>query len=141
MRKNLGSRGFSLVEIMIVLVIIGTILGMVANRVFNAGDKAKYRQAKIGIQQVMDSLELYQQDCSNYPSTSQGLNALLKAPVGEPACENWGPNAYAKEIPKDPWGNAYGYESDGTTFEVISYGKDKRPGGDGYGTDITSKDL
>jgi general secretion pathway protein G len=139
MRKNLGSQGFSLVEIMIVLVIIGTILGMVATRVFGTADKAKYKQAKISMQQTIDQLEMYQQDCNTYPTSSQGLAALIKAPVGEPACESWGPSPYAKDMPKDVYGTPYSYESDGTTFELISYGKDKKPGGTAYGEDISSK--
>jgi general secretion pathway protein G len=138
MRKKLDSQGFSLVEIMIVLVIIGTILGLVANRIFGARDRAKDKQVKIIMQQIGDQLEMYQQDCSNYPSTSQGLEALVKQPSGEPACESWGPTPYAKDVPKDPWGNKFDYQSDGTNFEIISFGKDRRPGGD---KDYSSKTL
>ncbi|MBY0316632.1 MAG: type II secretion system major pseudopilin GspG [Bdellovibrionales bacterium] len=131
-------RGFSLVEIMIVLVIIGTILGLVANRIFGARDRARDKQVKIMMQQITEALETYQGDCSAYPSTSQGLAALVKAPSGEPACESWGPTPYAKEEPKDPWGARFVYESDGSTYELISYGKDKKPGGE---KDYSSKNM
>lgn len=135
--KN-SERGFSLVEIMIVLVIIGTIVSMIASRIFGARDRARDKQVKITMQQIMDQLEMYQQDCNSYPTTSQGLNALIKQPSGEPACESWGPTPYAKDVAKDPWGNEFGYESDGTSYEIISYGKDKKPGGD---KDYSSKKL
>ncbi len=131
-------KGFSLVEIMIVLVIIGTILGLVANRIFGARDRARDKQVKIIMQQITDQLEMYQQDCNSYPTTAQGLLALVKQPSGEPACESWGPTPYAKEEAKDPWGKRFVYESDGTTYEVISYGKDGKQGGD---KDYTSKNM
>lgn len=135
--KNLGHKGFSLVEIMIVLVIIGTILGLISQKVFGAKERAKDKQVKMLIQQLSDQLEMYQGDCNSYPTTSQGLSSLTKQPAGEPACESWGPTPYAKSIPKDPWNREFVYESDGSSFEIISGGKD----GPGGAKDYSSKDL
>ena len=67
--------------------------------------------------------------------------ALVKKPSGEPSCENWGPNPYAKDIPKDAWGQPFHYESDGIEYEIVSYGKNKRPGGEGVDADISSKTM
>lgn len=137
MRRDIKSQGFSLIEIMIVLVILGTILTLVAQRVFGAKEKANQKNVKMTMQMLVEQLEMYQGDCNSYPTTSQGLVALEKQPVGEPACESWGPQPYIKAVPKDPWNRAFIYESDGSSFEIISGGKDG-PGGQ---KDYSSKDL
>ena len=137
--KSGASGGFSLVEIMIVVVIIGIIAATIGNRLFGGLDKAKVKNAKIMIQKFSDALEMYQTDCNSYPTTEQGLEALIKEPT--PTCAEWGPVPYIKKIPKDPWGRPYIYESDGTEFDIISLGKDKREGGDKFGKDISYKDL
>ncbi len=142
MRKNnfkLSNKGFSLIEILIVLALVGGIVALIATRVGGAQDNANRKQSVIIMRQVMDQLELYNNDCGSYPTTEQGLIALVKKP-GE-ACESWGPAPYAKEEPKDAWKNKLNYESDGTEFEITSYGKNKRPGGDAAGEDISSKKL
>ncbi len=134
-------RGFSLVEIMIVVVIIGIIAATMGNRLFGGLDKAKVKNAKIMMQKFADALEMYQVDCNSYPTTEQGLDALMQKPQGSPACENWGPVSYLKKVPKDPWGREYIYESDGVEFNILSLGKDKREGGSEFGEDISFKDL
>jgi general secretion pathway protein G len=139
--NKLNNRGFSLIEIMIVLGLIGGIVALIAKRVGNAQSNAKVKQTKLIMRQTMDQLEMYNQDCGSYPTSSQGLVALVKQPAGDPPCESWGPQPYSKEEPKDAWTNAFKYESDGTDFEIISLGKDKRPGGDGDAKDISSKNL
>ena len=136
-----NQKGFSLIEIMIVLAIIGTIIGMIAQRIFGAREKANYKQVKIVMQQIMSQLDMYQSECMTYPSSSQGLEALVKQPTGSPECESWGPTPYLRDVPKDPWGQPFQYESDGIEYEIISYAGDKRPGGEGAGKDISSKDL
>lgn len=145
MKKSMSTiknqRGFSLIEIMIVLGLIGGIVALIASRVSGQAANASVKQTKLLIKQTMDQLEMYNQDCNSYPTTGQGLAALVKQPSGDPACESWGPQPYSKEEPKDSWGNAFGYESDGTDFEIISFGKDKRPGGEGVNAEITSKKL
>ena len=133
-------RGFSLVEIMIVLAIIGIIAAIMANRFSGGLDKAKVKQAKVLIQQLSDRLEMYNTDCNTYPTTDQGLEALATEPQGDPACESWGPTSYMKKVPKDPWGRPFIYESDGIEFKITSLGKDKREGGEAFGKDISSDD-
>ena len=136
-----NQRGFSLVEIMIVLAIIGIIVGLMANRFAGGLDKAKEKQAKIMIKQLEDRLEMYNTDCSTYPSGDQGLEALISQPEGDPPCESWGPEPYMKKIPKDPWKRDFIYESDGAEYTIISLGKDKKEGGEGFDKDISSADL
>ena len=132
--------GFSLVEIMIVVVIIGIIAATMGNRLFGGLDRAKVKNAKIMMEKFSEALEAYNLDCDTYPSTEQGLEALVSAPSGEPACSSWGPS-YLKKIPKDPWGRPYIYDSDGVEFNLISYGKDKRQGGTDFGADISYNEL
>ena len=135
-----NNRGFSLVEIMIVFVLIGIIATFMGNRLFGGLDKAKVKNAKAMIQRLADALEMYNTDCSSYPTSEQGLKALISEPQGEPPCEAWGPDSYLKKIPKDPWGRDYIYESDGIEFNITSFGKDKRQGGSKFGKDISYKD-
>lgn len=136
-----NSRGFSLIEILIVLGLIAGIVALIASRVGNAQQNANVKQTRLMMQQTADQLELYNQDCNSYPTSAQGLAALVKQPSSEPPCESWGPSPYAKEEPKDAWGNRFGYESDGVEYEIISYGKNKRPGGEGPDKDISSKEA
>lgn len=126
-----NQRGFSLIEILIVLGIAVGIIAMIASRVAGGRDKATAQQNKIAMQQVVDQLEMYNQDCQSYPTSLEGL---VKAPAS--GCENWGPAPYSKEVPKDAWGAPFAYSSDGTSFELTSYGKDKRAGGDGFAKDV-----
>jgi general secretion pathway protein G len=143
--KRVGSmnsnKGFSLIEILIVLGLIAGIVAFIATRISGAQGNAQVKTTKLGIQNVIDQLELYNTDCQSYPSSTQGLMALVKKPSGEPACESWGPNPYAKDTPRDAWGQPFVYESDGIEYEIISYGKNKRPGGDGVDADISSKTM
>jgi general secretion pathway protein G len=134
-------RGFSLVEIMIVVVIIGIIAATAGNQLFGGLDKAKVKNAKIQMQKLADALEMYNTDCNTYPTTEQGLEALMSEPSGEPACDNWGPVKYLKKIQKDPWGRAFYYESDGVEFNITTFGKDKREGGEGFNKDISYNEI
>lgn len=136
-----NSKGFSLIEILIVLGLIAGIVAFIATKIGGQQKNAQVKQTRLLIQSTLDQLELYNTDCQTYPTTSQGLKALTAKPSGEPACESWGPSPYAKEVPRDAWGREFIYESDGTDVEIISYGSDKRPGGEEAGADISSKKL
>lgn len=134
-----NERGMTLIEIMIVLAILGGLAALLGNQVIGALDKSKVSQAKTQIKEIEKKLDMYNLDCNGYPTSDQGLAALVKQP--ESGCPNWGPEPYYKKEPVDPWGNKFEYESDGTQFKLITYGKDKKPGGDKYAKDISSEDL
>jgi general secretion pathway protein G len=140
MIKN--NRGMSLIEIIIVMAIIAGVLGMLAQRIFGNKDKANIQMAKAQIGTLAGQLEQYNSDCGFYPNTEQGLRALAEPPATEPTCGNWGPNPYLREKDlKDPWRNEFVYESDGTSYTIKSYGKDRQEGGEGLAADISSSDL
>ena len=132
------ARGMTLIEILVVLVLIGIVLGIVGGNFISKGEKAKADAAKIEISQIANTLDLYKLEVGKYPTTQEGLQALITAPSG---VSNWnGPYWRKGTIPKDPWGNEYKYTSPGakTPYEIISYGADGKEGGDGANKDITS---
>ncbi|MCC7328453.1 MAG: type II secretion system major pseudopilin GspG [Burkholderiales bacterium] len=131
-------RGMTLIEILVVLVLIGIVMGIVGGNFLGKGEKAKGDAAKIEINQIGQTLDLYKLEVGRYPTTQEGLQALITAPSG---VTNWnGPYWKSASTPKDPWGNEYKYTSPGTkgAYEIISYGADAREGGDGPNKDITS---
>ena len=138
LRKKLNNqRGLTLVEIMIVLVILGGLIGFLAPRVIGGKDKANQRLAKNSIEDLRQQLEIYSADCGDYPSSENGLTALLEDPGDD--CPNWmGPYVNQEKQIKDPWGTEFVYEADGSDYTITSLGKDRRPGGDGYDRDISS---
>lgn len=129
--------GMSLIEILVVLAILGTIMTVIGGRVFGNKDKAKVSTAKIQIAKVVDAITLFYNDCDQLP---ENLDQLVNAPSSD-VCETWGPKSYikAKEL-RDPWKNDFVYEISGGEFTVTSLGKDGAPGGEGLATDITSED-
>ena len=126
LNKNLNDKGMTLVEIMIVLIILGIIAGASITMIQSQLKKAKMKQARIAIGELGKSLDLYYTDCGNYPTTDEGLNALIEAPS---SCSEWGPDAYVKKIPKDPWNRDYIYEADNGSYLILSLGSDGREGG------------
>ena len=126
------SRGFSLIEIIIVITIIGLILAWATNRIFGQGDKAKWTATKAQVSQLAATLDQYRLDTGKYPTTQEGLKALLQAPSG---AVNWnGPYLNKAEQIKDVWNNDYIYRSPGTDnrpFEIVSLGSDGQEGGEG----------
>ena len=135
------STGFTLVEIMVVVVILGILAVLIVPRVLGRSDEARQAAAKHDIATIMQSLKLYRLDNGRYPTNDQGLQALVTKPTSARAPSNWKP--YLDKLPKDPWGNTYQYLSPGVHGEVdvFSLGADNQPGGTGADLDIGSWQL
>ncbi|MCQ4312235.1 type II secretion system major pseudopilin GspG [Pseudomonas stutzeri] len=135
--------GFTLIEIMVVVVILGILAALVVPQVMNRPDQAKVTVAKGDIKAIGAALDMYKLDNYSYPSTQQGLDALVEKPGGNPQPKNWNRDGYLKRVPKDPWGNDYQYLSPGTQgqFDLYSYGADGKQGGSDLNADIGSWDL
>lgn len=135
--------GFTLIEIMVVVVIIGILVAIVAPRVMDRPDEARVVKAKHDIRQIEAGLNLYRLDNYVYPSTEQGLEALVTKPAGEPEAKNWKPGGYIDRLPKDPWRNQYQYLNPGVHAEIdiFTLGADNRPGGEGVNADIGNWNL
>jgi general secretion pathway protein G len=134
-------RGFTLIELMVVIMILGVLAALVVPRVMSRPDEARAVAARQDIAQVMQALKLYRLDNGRYPTTEQGLQALVTRPSGGPAAENW--KSYLDKLPNDPWGRPYQYLSPGVRGEidVFSLGADGQPGGSGTEADIGSWNL
>ena len=132
--------GFSLLEVMFVIAIIGIMMGGMAAVFTGNDDKARVTLAKQDIMAMAQGLDLFKLDNRRYPSTDQGLDALVDAPDG---ADNWAPNGYIKKLKDDPWGNPYQYVSPGSDgpFDLFSLGADGIEGGTGYGKDINYSEL
>jgi general secretion pathway protein G len=145
MRKRRNERGFTLIELMVVIVILGILAGLIVPRIMGRPDEARQAKARIQIESIETALKLYKLDNGSYPTTEQGLQALVEAPeVGELA-RSWREGGYLEKgkIPKDPWNNEYIYLSPGTQgdFDLISYGADGELGGEGKNKDIANWDI
>ena len=137
-RTKRRTRGFTLVEILVVITIIGLIMALVGPRVINYLSEAKVKAAKIQIESFGSALDLYYLDAGRYPSSSEGLDALAQRPGG---AATWnGPYLKGAAVPKDPWGHPYIYRSPGEhgPYDIISYGADGQEGGTGTSADIVS---
>ena len=135
------SAGFTLVEIMVVVVILGVLAVLIVPRVVGRTEEARAAAAKHDIAAIMQSLKLYRLDNGRYPTNDQGLQALVTKPQAGPAASNW--RSYLDKLPKDPWGNAYQYLNPGVHGEVdvFTLGADGQPGGAGADQDIGSWQL
>lgn len=140
-RLPAAQRGFTLIEIMVVIIILGVLAALVVPNIMGQPDQARAKAAKVDIARVMQTLDLYRLDNLSYPSTEQGLGALVSQPSGEPAARNW--KQYLKAAPQDPWGRPYQYLNPGVNGEidVFSYGADGQSGGEGVDADIGSWQL
>jgi general secretion pathway protein G len=130
--------GFTLIEVMVVIAIIGIMASLIVPRIMSKPDEARVIAAKQDIGTIVQALKLYRLDIGRYPTSEQGLQALLEKPSVEPVPENWKPGGYLEKLPKDPWGNAYQYTNPGTHAEidVFSFGADNKPGGARFDADL-----
>ena len=135
--------GFTLIEIMVVVVIIGLLAAIIAPNILGRSDQAKVTVARTQMKQIGNALDLYKLDNHHYPSTQQGLQALVNKPNGFPEAKNWNPDGYMKAVPTDPWDTEYQYISPGADhpFDLFSYGSDGREGGDGTAADLSIWDT
>lgn len=137
--RRSSQAGFTLVELLVVLVILVLLASLVGPRVIGYLGSSRTKAAKVQIQSLSTALELYKVDTGRYPTTSEGLKALTEAPAGT---ASWnGPYLTKKEVPSDPWGRPYVYRSPGEhgPFDIVSLGADNQPGGTGENEDITNR--
>jgi general secretion pathway protein G len=136
-RRHRREAGFTLIEIMVVVVILGILAALVAPNVISRIDDAQINRAKQDIRAVESALHLYRLDNFKYPSTDQGLDALVNQPA-DPSIRNWRQGGYLDKLPVDPWGATYQYLYPGQNgeFDVFTLGADQQPGGEGINSDI-----
>jgi general secretion pathway protein G len=135
--------GFTLIEILVVIVIIGILATLVVPKLMTRPDEARVVAAKQDIQTILQALKIYRLDNGRYPTTEQGLQALVKKPTTDPVPKNWKEEGYVEKPPRDPWGTAYQYLQPGAhgEIDVFSLGADGIPGGEGIDADIGSWQL
>jgi general secretion pathway protein G len=141
-RRRLA-RGFTLIEIMVVVVIMGILAALVVPKLISRTGESRVAAARVDIISLIQALKLYKLDNQRYPTTEQGLGALVNKPTSGPAANGWKAGGYLDKMPKDPWGNPYQYLSPGIKGEidVLSLGADGQPGGSGDDADIGSWDI
>lgn len=142
-RNSAGQRGFTLIEIMVVVVIIGLLAAVVTQQVMGNVDKAQIEKARQDIRQLETALDIYKLDNLTYPTTEQGLAALVTKPA-DPSLTNYRDGGYIKRLPPDPWKQDYLYEFPGTRgqpFDLYTLGADKQPGGEKSNADIGNWNL
>jgi general secretion pathway protein G len=137
------SRGFTLIELMVVVLILGVLAAVIVPNVIGSADVAKAGAAKQDVAALMQALKLYRLDNGRYPSSDQGLGALSAKPTTEPIPNNYKTGGYIERLPKDPWGNAYIFANPGVhgEIDVMSYGADGKPGGEGPAADVHNGNL
>ena len=135
-------RGFTLIELMVVIVILGILAGLIVPRIMSRPEQAKQVKARMQIESIATALKLYKLDNGSYPTTDQGLQALVEQPSSGTAAKNWRKGGYLEKgkVPADPWGNEFVYLSPGAhdDFDLISYGADGTAGGEDKNKDINS---
>lgn len=137
--RHSNNTGFSLVELLVVLAILGLLVGVIGPQVMKYLSSSKTKTAKVQIENLVTTLDLYNLEVGTYPNSSEGLSALITKPA---SANNWnGPYLKKKQVPKDPWGRDYHYQQpgdDGRPFDIYSLGSDNKEGGDGEAQDVTS---
>jgi general secretion pathway protein G len=143
-RYKVNDRGFTLIELMVVIVILGILAGLIVPRIMGRPEEARRTKAQIQMESIETALQLYKLDNGVYPTTEQGLQSLVEAPTVGQLPRAWREGGYLAKgrVPKDPWGNDYVYLSPGVHdedgFDIMSYGSDGEPGGEGKDKDINS---
>ena len=143
-KQRRNERGFTLIELMEVIVILGILAGLIVPRIMGRPDEARRAKARIQLESLETALKLYKLDNGNYPTTEQGLQALVEAPAVGALAKNWRQGGYLEKgkVPKDPWDNDFDYISPGAhgDYDLSSRGADGEPGGEGKNKDINSWD-
>jgi general secretion pathway protein G len=142
-RSKTRQGGFTLIEIMVVVVIIGLLAAVIVPNLMGNVDQARVSKARQDIQAIETALTMFRLDNARYPTTDQGLKALIQQPT-DPSIRNWRPGGYVKKPSRDPWGNDYQYVYPGThggEYDLYSLGADGQPGGEGLDADIGSWDV
>ncbi len=141
----MNQRGFTLIELMVVIVILGILAGLIIPRIMGRPEEARRMKARVQIESIETALKLYKLDNGSYPSTEQGLEALVEAPSVGQLPRAWRDGGYLEKgrVPKDPWDNEFIYLSPGVNsdFDLISYGADGEPGGEGKDKDVNNWEL
>lgn len=138
MRRISQQAGFTLIEIMVVVFILGLLVTLVAPKIIGRTDQARVTKAAADVRAIEEALHLFKLDNGFYPSTAEGLPALVQAP---PRAKRFNPEGYLPKVPVDPWGNEYIYQSDGRDVIIASLGADGVEGGEGYNADVDSRSL
>lgn len=135
-------RGFTLIEIMVVVIIIGLLAAIVAPQVIGRVDDAQIEKARADIRNIESAMNLYRLDNFQYPTSEQGIEALVTKP-NDPNVRNWNPGGYLARMPRDPWGNPYQYLNPGNNaaIDIYTLGADGRPGGEGINADLGNWDA
>ena len=141
----INNHGFTLIEIMVVIVILGILAALITPRIMDRPEEARRTKAEVQMRAIEQALKLYRLDNGQYPRTEQGLQALVASPASGPPARKWRQGGYLErsKVPKDPWGAGYIYLCPGLhgDFDLISYGADNQPGGEGKDADVNNWDL
>ncbi len=140
--RRSGQRGFTLIEIMVVVVILGILVAFAVPNILDNPEQARMTKVKHDLRTIEQALDMYRMDNFRYPTTDQGLQALVEQPTSPPEPRNWKP--YMRSLPKDPWGGEYQYlapDDAGGRVRVYTLGADGRPGGEGENAEISNHDI
>ena len=141
MNRRRSQHGMTLIEIMMVVAILGILIAIVVPNLIGQDQQARRTAQKADIRNIGQALDIYRMQNGHYPSTDQGLEALVTRPTGHPEPRSWGPDPYLRWYPVDQWGNEYVYVAEGHTFELLSLGADGREGGEEFDADISYAEM